>query len=609
MSDNKNDQSSPRPSFRLSTQPGEAGEIEWREWGEDVFNLAREQDKPIMLSISAVWCHWCHVMDETTFSDEEISSFLNHNFITVRVDSDRRPDINSRYNQGGWPTVCFLTAEGEIIAGATYLPPDQFRRLLIDVLTVHRESPDQIAQAVKLVREKRAAEAEMKPRQLDLSVAEGLMQIVSEAYDPEHGGFGTEPKFPYAGVLSFLLARLAGETDGNEGEMVRVTLEAMSGGGMYDAVGGGFFRYSTTQDWSVPHFEKMLEDNAALLAIYSDAFILSGDEGYGRVAGDIHRYMSDVLRDPDTGVFAGSQDADEDYYGLDADARRAATAPFVDRTVYSGWNALAASALLRMYHALGEERYRDEAVQALRYLWETMWDGDDGLARYNDGENHLRGLLPDTARMAAACLDAYEAGCGDQWLKRSTKVARWMLARLEDAGSGGFFDCVAAPAPVGYPSERNKLPVENSSAAALLIRLAQNTGQKEFEESARRALNLLSGSFEQYGMFGAEFVLATMRLLDPPVRVTIVGPPPEAATRAMIRAAHCARIPFRSIEVLDPAEHGEDLEAVGYGYEGQTKAYICVGASCQPPVDDPAQLPLRLETSWTDIRGQAPPSN
>lgn len=593
-----------KPSYRFSTRPSKAGQLDWHEWGEEAFQMAREEDKPVMLSISAVWCHWCHVMDETNFSDDEIIAFVNHNFIPVRVDSDRRPDINSRYNQGGWPTVCFLTSEGEIIAGATYVPPEQFRRLLLDVLTVYRDNPEKITQAVEMIRERRAQDEEKKPRQLDLSVVDGLTRIVNKAYDSDHGGFGVEPKFPYAGVLSFLLVRLAGETGGREGEMVRETLDAMAAGGVYDGVEGGFFRYSTTQDWSIPHYEKMLEDNAELMAVYAGAFILSGNEPYGRMVEDIHRYMQAVLLDADTGAFAGSQDADETYYKLDAEGRHQAGTPFVDRTVYSGWNAVAASGLFMAYHALGDEACRREATGALEFLWSSMWDGDRGLARYNDGENHLWGMLPDTARMAAACLDAYEAGCGDQWLNRAMKVARWMLAELEDGEAGGFFDCATPPGSEGYPSERNKLPVDNSIAASVLVRMAQNTGQKDFEQAAERTLKLLSTDFEQYGMFGAEFVLAVMRLLEPPVRVTIVGHPDEPGTAGMIRAVHQARIPFRSVEVLDPDEHGEDLEAVGYGYEGQPKAYICVGASCQPPVDDPAQLAQRLESSWTAISGR-----
>lgn len=593
-----------KATFRFSPNPSRAGQIGWYEWGKEAFDLSREHNKPVLLSISAVWCHWCHVMDETNFSDEEIITFINHNFIPVRVDSDRRPDINSRYNQGGWPTLCFLTGEGEIIAGTTYVPPEQLRRLLVDVVTVFAGNPDRIKQAVDVVREQRAVEARLKKGSIDLSIVEGIAGLAADAYDQEHGGFGSEPKFPYTSVLMLLMARLASEAEGNEGEMVRETLEAMSAGGMYDHVSGGFFRYATAKNWSKPHYEKMLEDNAELLTVFTEASRLSGDEGYENTARDIYRYLFEVLRDPDNGAFAGSQDASQDYYQLEAGDRKAAAAPYVDRTVYSGWNASAAAALLKAFQVFGDEDFRNQALQVMGFVWDRMWSEDAGLAHYHDGEPRQPGMLADTARLAGACLDAYESGAGDKWLDRAITIGRWMRTNLEDGEQAGFFDCALAPGDLGYPSERNKPPVDNSVTAALFIRLAQNTGQQEFSESARMTLELFSGSFEHYGLFGADYALAVMRFLDPPVRVTILGPLDESATTDMIRAAHNARIPFRSVEVLDPAIHGEELEAAGYGYEGKTVAYICVGASCQPPVDDAIQLPMILESSWAAIRGQ-----
>jgi uncharacterized protein YyaL (SSP411 family) len=587
-------------------EKAEAETVAWRPWGQEAFDLARDESKPVFLSISAVWCHWCHVMDETVFSDPEIASFINHNFVPVRVDSDRRPEINSRYNQGGWPTICFLTEEGEIIAGTTFLPVDQLRRMLIDVLTVYSRDADRIEAAIESVRERREAEASRPGGKTDASCIEAVLEVVEQAYDGTNGGFGTEPKFPYASVLKLLLAGLAGGAEGNEGEIVRTTLEAMSKGGIYDQVEGGFFRYATAQDWSNPHYEKMLVDNAALMAVYAEAYRLSAQQGYEDTVRGIYSYLTGVLQDPETGAFAGSQDADESYYNLDAAARQQAGAPRVDRTIFSGWNAKAAASLLRAYQVLGDQDFRDQALRALDFIWDNLWDADAGPAHYReagDGDGGPSGLLADTAPMIGAALDAYESGAGDRWLKRATGLARWMLGHLEDQENGGFFDTAVPPGKQGYPSERNIPPVENSAAATALIRLAQNTGQKEFDQAARRTLDRLTGSFEQYGLFGASFALAVMRLFDPPVRVTIVGPPADQETAAMIKSAHSARIPFRSIEVLDPELHGEDLDAAGYGYEGKPIAYICVGASCQPPVDNPAHLPLRLESSWSAVSG------
>jgi hypothetical protein len=307
-----------------------------------------------------------------------------------------------------------------------------------------------------------------------------------------------------------------------------------------------------------------------------------------------------VLLDPETGAFRGSQDADEDYYRLDAAARKKAGEPYVDPTIISGWNAMAVSALSRGFQLTGNQEYREKAIAALDFVWERMWEPAAGLSHYYaDGASHLPGILSDTARALAACLDAYESGAGEAWLDRALKIAQWLLANLEDEENGGFFDCADPPGREGLPAERAVPLVENSIAATALIRLAQNSGQPRFGEAATRVLNRFSGSYKDTGLFAADYAIAVERLLDPPVRVTITGPPGEPETLEMIRAAHMARIPFRSVEVLDPEVHNEELEATGYGYAGKPVAYICIGASCQPPVTDPAELPGRLEAGRT----------
>lgn len=590
-------------AFSFSPRPNRAAEIDWHEWGEEAFRLSEEQGKPLLLSISAVWCHWCHVMDETTLSDQDAIAAINRDFIPVRVDSDRRPDVNTRYNQGGWPTLAFLTSEGEIMVGMTYVTPDQLRRLLGDVAELYANNRAAIQATVAHIRERRMAQPEASEAEVDRSVIEYIAGLAEQAYDAENGGFGQQAKFPYASVLELLLTRLTTDAPGREGEILRVTLEAMAARELYDPVEGGFFRYTTAPDWTAPHYEKMLEDNAQLLTVYTDAYNMSSEDIYGKIAYGIIDYMKAVLLDPDTGTFAGSQDADETYYKLDGPERGKAETPHVDRTVYSGWNAIAVSSLYRAFQVFGDEDLRQLATGSLEFLRDRMWDRQEGLAHYYDGESRVRGLLADTARFIDACIDAYESGAGDDWMTIATQVSAWLLEHLEDGVDGGFLDCLAAPGREGYPSERTKPPLDNSIAAAALVRMAQNTGQTRFEKAASRALNYFGGSFQEVGLFAADYALAVMRLLEPPVRVTISGPVADERTTAMIRAAHQALVPFRSIEILDPEQHGEELEAVGYGYPGHPVAFICVGASCQPPVDDPAQLPMRLEQSWAAVSG------
>ncbi len=583
--------------FRFSPRPNRAGKINWLPWGAEVFERAKQEHKPIVLAISAVWCHWCHIMDETSYSDDEVISLINESFLPVRVDSDQRPDINSRYNQGGWPTIAFLTDDAEVITGTTYIPPEQLRRLLGDVRDLYVNNYDEIRQAVDKIREQRTEAAQEVPARQKLSpaVAAYLLEVVGDVYDSDFGGFGSTTKFPYANVLSLILTILSEGSIAEIEDMLTKTLHAMASGGMFDQVEGGFFRYSTNREWTVPHYEKMLEDNAALLAVYSEAAHLTGRSIYEDVARSIYDYLVRELFDPELGVFRGSQDADEAFYRLDAEGRKSAKRPYVDPTIFSGWNALAATALYRSFQILGDIEMRDRATAAIEFIWERMWDSEKGLAHYWDGEAHLHGLLGDTARMLGASLDAYESGAGDAWMDRALKIAQWMLSKLEDVEGGGFYDSSVTPGEAGISADRSMPLPENSVAATALIRLAQNSGQPKFGEAAERALDRFSGSYKHTGLFAADFAIAVERLLDPPVRVTITGPPDEPATVDMIRAAHRAMIPFRSIEVLDPAIHNEELEAAGYGYGGKPVAYICIGASCQPPVTDPAELPGRLE--------------
>lgn len=585
-------------AFRFSPRPNRAGQIAWQPWGEEAFLKARQEKKPLLLAISAVWCHWCHVMDETGYSDEEVIALINESFIPLRVDSDQRPDINRRYNQGGWPTTAFLTDDGEVITGTTYIPPDQFKQLLGDVRDLYANNLAEIRAAIKNIREQREADVVSPPEgpPPGPSVAAYLLEVAGDIYDREYGGFGSTTKFPYANVISLILTILSDGSIAELEDMLTTTLDAMSAGGMYDPVDGGFFRYSTDREWTTPHYEKMLEDNAALLGVYAEAAHVTGNKEYEAVARDIYRYLSEVLRDPKSGAFRGSQDADEDYYRLDAAARKKAGMPYVDATIISGWNALAASALFRGFQVMGDLEYRDMAVTALEFVWDRMWEPDTGLSHYySDGASHLPGMLSDTASALTACLDAYESGAGEVWLERALKIAQWLLANLADEKDGGFYDCATPPGQDGLSAERTVPLVENSLVATALIRLAQNSGQPRFGEAATKALNRFSGSYKDSGLFAAEYALAVERLLDPPVRVTITGPPGEQETLDLIRAAHMAHIPFRSLEVLDPALHNEELEATGYGYAGKPVAYICIGASCQPPVTDPAELPGRLE--------------
>ena len=318
--------------IRFSPKPNRANEINWQDWEDAAFEKAQAEDKPILLSISAVWCHWCHVMDETSFSDPEVINLINQRFIPVRVDNDQRPDINSRYNMGGWPTTAFLTPYGDVISGATYMPPQHLSTTLEQVSRAYgrqKEALFQRAQELRIKRQHRAYLASAGP-EVDLSIVDNVSRAVAEAYDPQHGGFGVQPKFPTASAVELLLHMYQCTAEAEYRLMVERTLDNMMRGGLYDHEEDGFFRYSTARDWTVPHFEKMLEDNVGLLRLYVHSHLVTSNEEYARVASRIVDYLDGHLYDGTSGAFYSSQDADEEYYAFPLAQRLKQRPPGVD---------------------------------------------------------------------------------------------------------------------------------------------------------------------------------------------------------------------------------------------------------------------------------------
>lgn len=578
--------------FHFSPRPNRASEIRWRTWGEEAFREAQAADKPILLAISAVWCHWCHVMDETSYSDPAVIAAINERYVPVRVDNDERPDVNRRYNMGGWPTTAFLTPDGEILNGATYIPPDAMRHYVDEVANVWRDKRAELEPRLREMKEQEAharVEREQKPGELDWAIVGAIAALVRGQYDPEFGGFGREPKFPQPKLLRFLLDDYRRAPSEDTARMLHQTLGAMASGGMYDPLEGGFFRYSTTRAWGVPHFEKMLEDNAELLWIYSEAHRTFPRSGYDRVVRDVMRWMDAVLWREDAQAFAGSQDADERYYALDAAGRAAHGAPFVDRRVYAGWNALAASAYLAASNALGEHGPHDRAVAVMRSLGSRMWDGTS-LAHVDGGD--VRGLLSDYAAAIGAVLDEYETGEHPNALKAAGLMAAAMRRALEDRERGGFWDAPERGAP-GRLATREK-PIEDGAAMAdALLRLGALTGDDEWREGAVRALRGFVAEYRQWGQFAAAFGSATARALSEPRLAAVVGPADDRAATALWQLVVAADDPGGARERLVPGRDAERIAARGYPAD-RVAAYVCVGTRCSEPIADPAGLAAEL---------------
>ena len=306
--------------------------IRWHQWGPEAFALAQKEDKPILLDIGAVWCHWCHVMDRESYDNPEVAAIINEHFIAIKVDRDERPDVDSRYQtavsaisgQGGWPLTAFLTAEGKPFYGGTYFPPDDqwgrpgFKRVLVAIAGAYREKRADVTEQASMVGNMLAQSeafaapaAEFSPRLID-----GIVAAAVKMFDSQHGGFGNAPKFPHPSVIDLLIERYARTGNDELKNIFVTTLEHMARGGVYDQLAGGFHRYSVDERWIVPHFEKMSYDNSELLKNYVHAAQVTGDPFFAHIARDIIRWMDEWLSDREHAGFYASQDAD---YSMDDD--------------------------------------------------------------------------------------------------------------------------------------------------------------------------------------------------------------------------------------------------------------------------------------------------
>lgn len=418
------------PAFRFSPRPNRAREIHWRAWSPDAFAAARRAHQPLLLSLSAIWCHWCHVMDETTFSDPAVIARLNRGFVPVRVDADQHPDVERRYLLGGWPTVAFLTPDGEIIGGGSYMPPADFLALADDAAAAFAAGGATLEG--HLVRY-RFGRDEATPGALPPTLVEDTVRALGEAADPRHGGFGGAPKFPEAAPVALLLA--VGEHD-----LARRALDAMLA--LEDPVAGGFFRYATQADWSRPHYEKLLSTNADLLALYARASVVLHQPRYAAVARRTAAWVRTTLFDPKTGALWASQDADERYYGLDAAARARVPAPFVDKTLLADRACRMISALADAGRDLGDPSLRRFAAAAARALPDPLVHAPGVPAELGDYAE---------CALAAAALD-------DRPRARRLLAAAAPLA----APDGGYFD--APPAPL---LRRRTRPLAENARLAL----------------------------------------------------------------------------------------------------------------------------------------------
>ncbi|GCE46558.1 hypothetical protein EI42_00069 [Thermosporothrix hazakensis] len=507
-------QSSAAEGLRFSPHPNQAHQIAWRLWGKEAFDEAERSGKPIFLSLSSSWCQWCHIMDETTLSEPSVIAILNHDYIPIRVDSDLRPDVNQRYNQNGWPSIVLLSAEGEILWGGVYVPPHQMLYYLGHIRRYYSEHRAEIAAQIQQLRAHRVSPPAPLPlRALLLEERSALLRLPEEAsrvlldlYDPEYGGFLLHPhlRFPHPEALELWLM-LGRKQQPELLERVTYSLIQMRDGGLWDYEEGGFFRYSAAGDWSNPHTEKMLEENAAMLRLLALTARETGQQEWVDLIRQLLMYLNNTLWQTERGVFSGSQCADEEYYEPGLYSRASREAPGVDTTVYTSWNARMSSSLLLAAEVLHAPALEKMACRILDYLGTHVLHPAGCMYHYElDGQPGLPGQLTDQVWMTRALLDAYERRGEKRYLETAIALMHFACQELLDRSTGLFYDYPETPDLLGRLTVRQQPLAENALAAECLLRMAVYSKREHLRETA---LLVLAACLEKYRRTGIEGAL------------------------------------------------------------------------------------------------------
>ncbi len=635
--------------------------VEWRPWGEDALAAARERDVPLLVSIGYSACHWCHVMERESFEDPDVAALMNERFVCVKVDREERPDVDAIYmdavqamtGHGGWPLNAFVTPEQVPFYAGTYFPPQprqgmpSWSQVIEAVSDAWRERRDEIRSGAGRIVERLRGAARLEPsgQPIDPGSLARAVSGLRQVYDSRHGGFGGAPKFPPASTIELLLAR-------GEREMSIATLKAMAAGGIYDQVGGGFARYAVDATWTVPHFEKMLYDNALLARAYLHGFQATGDRALARVCCETLDWALREMRGPEGGFYA-ALDADSEgvegryyvwtvaelrevlgpdlaqpaiaYFGatergnfegtnvleargsvperLDEIRRRLLVArerrvrPGLDDKRLCAWNALMVAALGDAGAVLERPDYVRAATDCAGFLLDQMREERGRMLRtYKDGRARLDGYLEDHAFLVEALLTLYEATFDARWFREARALADTVIAHFGDEPRGGFFSTADDhEALVARRKELDDSPIPSgaSSAALGLLRLSALSGEHEYERRAVGALRLLHEVAPRHPQAFAHLLQAVDFYTSPVREVALVGEGLEPLER-VVRSAHRPHVVVAGARDPAAGADGVPLLEGRAPVDGRAAAYVCEGFACQRPVTEPEELAALL---------------
>lgn len=647
--------------------------VNWYTWSEEALKRAKNDNKPIFLSIGYFSCHWCNVMERESFEDDSIAAIINSNFIPIKVDREERPELDAYYmkavqlvtGRGGWPLSVFLTPRLEPFYGGTYFPPEpksgtpSFRQVLEFVTKIWKERRPEITENAKRIAKSIANEilhesaSETRPKLLD----DGYAALVS-SFDAEHGGFGGSPKFPLPLASAYLLRYNFRTGKELALKCVIKTLDEMMDGGIRDHVGGGFHRYSTDRLWLVPHFEKMLYDNALLAKLYTEAFQVTGREDYATVARETLAWILAEMRH-EGGGFYSAQDADTEegegvYYtwtptevrkvlgetdatkfsrvlGVTSNGnfegrsilhmsvaaregltnqkeitlwksklyreRKKKPRPATDTKVLTSWNGLAISALVYTGTVMGDREFCAAAEMATKFILDRNVKNGELLRRFAGGESALEGTLDDYAFFIQGLLDLFEATAEPRWLTEALRLTEKMTDKFEDKERGGFFlteDAQPIRLKEGYDGV---VPSGNSVAACNLVRLSELTGKEEMRRAGKSVLKWFGKDIELQPFGHTNMLIALDMLLNGMTEVVITSND-RASAADLTAEVWRTFLPNKVVLSVDSGSYTRLVEMTnlldGRKPGSEPRAYVCRNFTCKLPTNDAASLRAQL---------------
>lgn len=573
-------------SLASAAQPG--AQISWQPWSDGIFEQARREHRLVLLDLEAVWCHWCHVMEEKTYHDSAVVKLINTHYLAVKVDQDANPDISLRYEDYGWPaTVVFAVDGSEIVKRRGYIPPERMRAMLQAIVADPTPGPSVLADQAKPVV---AADAtHFRDRQ-----REQILRIYKRGYDQANGGWSTIHKYILTPNMEYALQR-AKQGDKKYAAMARQTLDAALN--LIDPEWGGIYQYSDKVNWKSPHFEKIMAMQADNLRLYTQAYLLFDEPRYLKAARDIDRYLRDFLTSPE-GAFYTSQNADVNmqidghaFYPLPDKQRRALGMPSIDTNIYARENGWAIRALAALHDATGDKDVLQRAVRAAQWVIEHRSLPGGG---FRHGAKDRAGpYLGDTLAMGETFLALYASTGEREWLMKARASSEFIQANF--ASTNGFVTTVANPASKGVFRQPVVQMEENVAVARFANLLFHYTGDAKYHATAEHAVRYLVALAHDSTRYLAGALMAVEEFASDPAHITIVGGKSDTQAQALQAAAIRYASNYRRIEWWDKAEGALPNPDVQYPQLDQAAAFICVNNACSTPIFEPAKISAKAD--------------